>query len=1135
MLTAAHVARDSVRVAVPGGVGPVACRTLWTRDDDKGDVALLLAERDLVPPQVAAAFEPVVWGRVGDLRVWRDAQTIGFPQAARDVHDELDTEQLVGTLKPGSQLLGGRHVLDSDHGAPAAPADGGSPWAGMSGAAVFVGGLLCGVVCEDPGGWRHGRLAVTPMFRIWSDPEFLDLCAEHGHKPASRALASSLEVEEETFERRLREYLAERAGELTIVGLTLSDGEGEGWPLDAAYLSLEVTGGGRVWYVFQGGADQGGAAFEVAIPGAWSGLRVPSSAVVGESVGTSDAGALRRVEEGHAWARNAQWNEAVPGPRRAEEALSGQDRVLLRGAAGSGKTTLLQWLTSVTAKGELPPGLEQFSDCVPLPLPLRTLVGEGGGLPGPEGFLHAVARPLAGLPAAQGWVTRRLSEGRVLLLIDGVDEVPEADRRRTLAWLKELLAAYPDARYIVTTRPSAVREGWLKDSGFTELELMPMSRADVAAFIDRWHTAAGQAKNAQLRAFRDALTKAVIAKPDLGRLATNPLMCALICALNRSRRGSLPQGRMELYRAALELLLVRRDRERDVVIGADGPELEHAQQVALLQKIAYWLIRNGRSEVEWDKAVQIIERALPAMPSVAARGDAESILRHLVLRSGLLRRPTSETLDFIHRTFQDYLGSQAAVEEWDFDVLVSHAHDDQWEDVLRMAVGHASPKARAELLGMLLDRAALRPSRGQRLRLLAAACLEHATELDPAVRARVAEEALELVPPRNPEAAKGLATAGRVVIDLLPGPNEISEEKYGAERDEVARAVVVAATAVADDRAIPLLAEYADHPYLGVRAQLAWSWDRFDTDHYADEVIGKLAYEGAGKEDLEFVVKSKAEISALKRLGGRPWVRCVGSLHEDDLRDLGTPALDVLSFRSNTEGIDFGRLRLVRPLSELGIVESRSFAGLEALNSEALHTLSLAVNGRPGRIDAVSDMENLEVLTLDWIVQNGPAQTLALPSALQYLRLGVGPSVNLQLEGMSRCRTLRSLSYVNLDSSKIMALTALPSLTDLRIESENLMWWAVVAEPLLQVERLFLDEPLSFTGLRHLPKVFPNLKQFSIYSKHSNEPLDAALLADLDIPEISIDHHGPVLNAELLPNVVRNPADNTVRGAKERT
>ncbi|MFI9239662.1 NACHT domain-containing protein [Streptomyces sp. NPDC053079] len=817
VLTAAHVVGDcdAPSVIVPGGTGRVRCKVVWARDDNRRcDAALLVAERDVVTAGTAEAFEPVVWGRAYDLRVWPNAQAVGYPHAQRDADGELDTEQVAGTLKPGSNLLSGRHVLDCGSVAPEPALGGGSPWAGMSGAAVFVDGLLAGVVCADPGGWRHGRLTVTPSATLWSEFSFLSECLMAGHKPESRSLASPRQLEIEAFERRLRDYIVEKSGELTIIGLTLSDGEGETWPLDAAYLSLELTGAARAAGGFADATRQG------------------------------------------------------PSARRAEEALAGHRRVLLRGAAGSGKTTLLQWLATMTARGDLPPELGHLSGCMPLTLPLRTLIRRGE-LPQPEEFLAAAAGPLAGVPAARGWVTGRLNEGTALLLIDGVDEVPEADRRRTLTWVKDLLAAYPDARYVITTRPSAVREGWLADAGFTELELLPMSRGDVLSFIDRWHTAAGRADSERLRAFSESLSAAVVAKRDLGRLATNPLMCALICALNRSRRGYLPHGRMELYRAALELLLIRRDREREIVVGLEGPELEQAQ-TALLQKIAYWLIRNGRSEIEWHKAVEILDRALPAMPAVAARGTAEQILRHLVVRSGLLRQPTSGTLDFIHRTFQDYLGAQAAVDDWDFDLLVNHAHDDQWEDVLRMAVGHAPPRARAELLRMLLERGEREDGNRHRLHLLAAACLEQATEVDPEVRTRVEKAAAELVPPRDTESAKALAGAGQIVLDLLPGPEGLT--------DEVAHAVVVAATAVADDRAIPLLARYATHPSRQVRAQLAWAWDRFDTEHYADAVIGKLAYE----DGLAFVAKSSAHERALERLGGRPEVWLRGERKEGD-------------------------------------------------------------------------------------------------------------------------------------------------------------------------------------------------------------------------------------------------------------
>lgn len=159
---------------------------------------------------------------------------------------------------------------------------------------------------------------------------------------------------------------------------------------------------------------------------------------------------------------------------------------------------------------------------------------------------------------------------------------------------------------------------------------------------------------------------AVRTKPDLGRLATNPLMCGLICALHRDRRGYLPHGRKDLYEAALSMLLSRRDRERDMA----GPDLREEPQLDLLQRLAYWLIKNGRTEMDRSRAEDIIARALPSVPEAAALGEARVVFAHFLQRSGLLREPTPGTVDFVHRTFQDFLGARAAVEEGDFGLLM---------------------------------------------------------------------------------------------------------------------------------------------------------------------------------------------------------------------------------------------------------------------------------------------------------------------------------------------------------------------------------------------------------------------------------------------------------------------------------
>ncbi|MFI7353132.1 NACHT domain-containing protein [Streptomyces avidinii] len=366
---------------------------------------------------------------------------------------------------------------------------------------------------------------------------------------------------------------------------------------------------------------------------------------------------------------------------RAEQALASADRVLLRGPAGSGKSTLVQWLALNAARQTDGP----WSTCVPFVLRLRSFTASGD-LPLPEDFLHAGAVPLSAPP---GWVEDLMLSGRALVLVDGVDEVPQRLRARTETWLRSLVAAYPKARYVVTTRPSAVPEDWLAGLGFATRTMQPMERKDVRAFIGHWHAAA-RAQGQEVDAYEASLLTAVASRRDLARLATNPLMCALLCALNQDRRMQLPRARKELYDAALDMLLVRRDTEREIS-GVEGVYLTREEQIALLQRFAYWLIRNGQVEVGRDEAAAMVGEWLESMPQVGAQGGAEQVFAHLLIRSGVLLEPAPGSVVFVHRTFQDYLGAKAAVESRDFGLLVKNAHEDTWDDVVRMAVGHARP------------------------------------------------------------------------------------------------------------------------------------------------------------------------------------------------------------------------------------------------------------------------------------------------------------------------------------------------------------------------------------------------------------------------------------------------------------
>lgn len=954
VLTAAHVVAhgSDIRVVVPGGRGPVRCERVWQREDASCDAALLLADEPLTDDDPDRAWNP--WGRIRGIAPVPGCEAIGFPYVQRGGEGRLESEHVTGTVKRGSALLRQAYVIDIDQ-VPAPRADGGSPWAGFSGAALFARGRLVGVVTADAEGWRHSRMKATPAAELLDDASFVGSLAEFGcPTPDIRDVSGPAPDPDGEFEERYAAYVQARHSRLTIYGIDLNhDRE---WPLDTSYLSLEA----RLTQRRSGTAD-------------WT-------------------------------------SRTVPLP--ADQALASRDRVLLRGVAGSGKTTLVQWLAVAAAGGRARGDLSYLDGRVPFVLPLRHLTRGGARLPLPEGFLSAVGCTIAGAQPSC-WTDRVLAGGRGLLLVDGIDEIPEPEREHTRHWLRDLIVAYPDNLWLVTSRPSAVRDDWLVDEGFAELSLAPMNRDAVTEFVERWHTATGADTSLARR-----LLTAVRTKQDLAALATNPLMCALICALHRDRQGYLPHGRKELYDAALSMLLERRDQHKGLS-ETFGVQLTKEPQIKLLQKLAYWMIRNQHTELHRSRAERIVADALPSVPQVAQLGDAQRILDHLLLRSDLLREPTVEAIDFVHRTFQDFLAARAAVEEGDFGLLVGHADKTQWEDVIRMAVAHARPRECATLLRDLVELGDRLGDR--RVHLLAMACLEHAAELDEDVRALVKDRASRIIPPRTIEEADALMKVGPIVLELLPGPEELTEWEAGY--------VLETAAGIAHDAALPLLARFCEAPWPRVRERVVDAWASFDAARYAQEVIAHLP------ADDTLTVRTPGQMAALVELGSRPRLRLRGDFDEATLtaavpRPPGCTYELVVSMNNSLRYLDF----------------LKEWAGLRRL------TLSNCPNLRS--LDALALLPGLEHF-----------------SAAEPGRLPV-------LQDIGRWPALRSLVLGKDNSPSCMAdwaeIQCHPALEDLTVSAHSLTCLPP-RQAITSIRRLTLVGSLPSGHLAALPRQFPNV------------------------------------------------------------
>jgi predicted NACHT family NTPase len=259
------------------------------------------------------------------------------------------------------------------------------------------------------------------------------------------------------------------------------------------------------------------------------------------------------------------------------------------------------------------------------------------GLPRPEAFPGFVAPAIADT-MPRGWVHAALKAGHALVLVDGLDEIPASQREDVSTWLNDLVETYPAAHYIITSRPHAIEDGWMDHEGLQDAELQPMERADIFAFIDHWHEAVREElqteeERRELAPLAEHLKDQVRRTHTIRTLATSPLLCAMLCALNRERRRQLPVNRIELYRACCALLLERRDKDSHVDL-SDYPALHYGQKQRLLEDLAYWMLQQDLSEVDLAVVDARFTQKLAQMPGVSQEVTGAQVRRLLVERGG---------------------------------------------------------------------------------------------------------------------------------------------------------------------------------------------------------------------------------------------------------------------------------------------------------------------------------------------------------------------------------------------------------------------------------------------------------------------------------------------------------------------
>ena len=289
----------------------------------------------------------------------------------------------------------------------------------------------------------------------------------------------------------------------------------------------------------------------------------------------------------------------------------------------------------------------------------------------------------------EGWFETRLQAGRCLVLLDGLDDVAQVERRQAVSrWVDEQIGKYPACPFVLTARTEAYREAPLARAEV--LAVQPFGSEQVRAFVERWYLAnSGRPLEPAARQRAQDLLQHLAQTPQMNALAANPLLLAMAATVHH-HRGSLPGTRAELYAQGCEVLL--------------GRQVTDAQDVMRgLQALAADMMEKGIRET------QDVPREL--------------------LGSGLLQERDAGRWSFAHPAFQEYLAAQRMREGTcpDWKRLVAESW---WREPLRFSVAQGDA---TEMVQACLD------AGSPAARALAVECLDEAGHVAPDVR-RNAEE-----------------------------------------------------------------------------------------------------------------------------------------------------------------------------------------------------------------------------------------------------------------------------------------------------------------------------------------------------------------------------------------------------------
>ena len=364
------------------------------------------------------------------------------------------------------------------------------------------------------------------------------------------------------------------------------------------------------------------------------------------------------------------------------KAVTEHSKLMVLGKPGAGKTTFLKHIAIECNKGDFQ------GNQVPIFIPLKIFAEDSRGA-GDFGVLQYIHQEFASCGIRQQSETEEvLSQGRGLILLDGLDEVPEENSDEVVRQIRSFARMYFKNQFIITCRIAAHKYRF--DEGFTDVEVADFNDQQIKDFAKNWFVAFAKDNREKGLALADEFIEK-LNRPEnkqIRELAVTPILLNLTCLVFQVR-AEFPSKRSNLYEQGLDILLRRWDEARGIKRDKVYRNLDVEHKKELLIQVAAITFERGDYFFEKSKIQGYIADYLRTLPNAITeratlQRDSEAVLKSIDAQHGLLVERARGIYSFSHLTFQEYFTARYFVENSDsqaLEKLVSHITEKRWREV----------------------------------------------------------------------------------------------------------------------------------------------------------------------------------------------------------------------------------------------------------------------------------------------------------------------------------------------------------------------------------------------------------------------------------------------------------------------